>query len=232
MNLEKELIQQSNDEEDNTIQVNDSPFTLSLRIKCFYAESDFIKFIKNTERLIRSSLEYKQWIRYLVENLGKNACSLTKELSSECSIEIHHHPINLFTICKAVISDKLNKGLSFCTFDICKDVIELHFQNKVGCMPLLSDLHAKYHNGYLNLPIDHVSGNWKHIIETYPVDDDERERIMGLATITTEECNMTWGKDMYPGSSDKKKDSTSVLPPKPEIKMITETGKVVGTLPY
>jgi len=182
-----------------TLQSSQSPFTLSLRIANVNSEKEFDSFIKNCERLVRSSLEYKEWISYIIEVLGERECSLTHELISECNIEIHHHPINLYTICGSIVVDQINKGQKFCTFDIATLVIELHFNNKVGFIPLLSDLHHKYHSGFLDLPIELVKGDYKYLLESLPIDDNERPRIYSLCNIHLDDCKVGWIKDKYPG---------------------------------
>lgn len=187
------------EENELTLHSTDSPFSLSLKIDCFHSDKQFSKFVKNVERLVRTSSEYKQWIAYIIEVLGQKACCLTHEVINECDIEIHHHPITLYTITKAVILDKLNKGMKFCTFDIAMEVIKLHFTNKVGYMPLLADIHKKYHSGFQNLPIEHVDGDYKHILNNYPIDDDEREKIYELCNTKFEDCKVNWSKDDYPG---------------------------------
>jgi hypothetical protein len=198
MDLSKEDI--FSDEENLTLHSDISPFTLALRVKSFYSEKEFDKFVKCVERLVRSSGEYKQWVAYIIDTLGVRECALTKENVAECNIEIHHHPITLYTVCKSLIVDNINKEIEFCTFDIATKVIELHFKNKVGYIPLLSDLHKKYHSGFLQLPIELVKGDYKHILNTFPVDENERDRIYSLCNVKAKDCaKLNWSKGDYPG---------------------------------
>jgi hypothetical protein len=186
-------------DKDETLKSSNSPFILKLRVDTIYSEKDFDKFIKCVEKLVRFSYEYKEWVSYIIENLGYNFCAITEEVMGECEVVMHHHPINLYTICKAVISEFLSKNQSFCTFDVATKVIELHFQNKVGYVPLLSNLHEKYHNGFLNVPIELVHGDYKYILTAYKIDDQEYERILELCNIKLCDCKHSWKKDNYPG---------------------------------
>ena len=191
------------DESTNTLKSSDSPFDLPLRIESLPSEKDLHKFLKCVERIIRTSVEYRFWISFITTALGNTKCKLTHEQMSETNIEIHHHPINLYTICKAVVNNKINAKELFCTFDIATEVIELHFQNKVGYIPLLSDLHNKFHEGFLDLPMELVSGEYKEILKDYSIDDEDLQRIHSLCGIKAKDVkSINWSKDDYPGIND------------------------------
>ena len=55
------------------------PFSLPLRIKAFENESEYKKFIKNCEMLVRRCVEYRQWKNYIIDVLGINTCMVTDE---------------------------------------------------------------------------------------------------------------------------------------------------------
>ncbi len=190
------------DIEKNQLSSTESPYTLTLRREDFEDEKEFQKFIKNCEKLIRGSSEYSYWKEYLREILGFYSCDITGELNSQTSIEIHHHPYTLYCIVKGVVRKYLNKVKSFCSFDICSDVIELHYNNEIGYTPLLSSLHEKYHNGYLLIPMEIVHGNYRSFYEKYVMylDDDDVSDIQEKLNINKENCGWkkyNWSKDNY-----------------------------------
>jgi len=189
----------SEPDEDNVFKIENAPFELSLRIESFSNDKDEISFIKSVEKMVRFSPEYKLWVSYIVDTLGQNKCEFTGELKGECPVEVHHHPICLYTIVKAVIEDKMQKKKPFCTFDIARDVIELHFQNKVGYVLMLSDLHAKYHNGYMQIPIEFVNGDYKHVLTHFQIEQEEYSRILLLCGVHKDDIVQSWGKNNYPG---------------------------------
>ena len=189
----------SEPDEDNVFKIENAPFELSLRIESFSNDKDEISFIKSVEKMVRFSPEYKLWVSYIVDTLGQNKCEFTGELKGECPVEVHHHPICLYTIVKAVIEDKMQKRKPFCTFDIARDVIELHFQNKVGYVLMLSDLHAKYHNGYMQIPIEFVNGDYKHVLTHFQIEQEEYSRILLLCGVHKDDIVQSWGKNNYPG---------------------------------
>ena len=198
--LISEDTKQSND--NNVFTLPNSQFELPLRISSFPSEKDYEVFVKSVERIVRYSQEYKLWVKYITENLGQTKCALTNETINECSLEIHHHPITLYTVVKAVLTDIMSKGQEFSTFDVATKVIELHFQNKVGYVVLLSDLHKKYHNGFLNLPIELVHGDYKYILQNYSIDENEYDRICSLCNVKLTDVYQSWKKDDYPGIKD------------------------------
>lgn len=185
--------------QDINFQVEESPFSLSLRIKSFFSEKDFDKFVKGVDKLVRSSSEYRSWVQYIIEVQGQTSCALTGENIGECVLDVHHHPINLYTITKCVISDFISKSLSFNSFDIATKVIELHYLNKVGYILLLSDLHKKFHEGFQKLPIELVKGDYKYILHNYNIEEEDRKHISELCNTHAEDVKLTWSKDNYPG---------------------------------
>ncbi len=176
---------------------NDYPFRLPMKTVNFENEVDFDKFVKNCERLIRSSYEYKQWRNYITDVLGANICVITNESMTEVSLDVHHHLPSLFIVTKSVINKKMTDHLSFSTFDICSDVLELHFLNRIGYCVLLKSIHEKFHNGFLTVPIEYVKGNYLLYLQEYTkyLDEEDLEKINNRLII--HESNCSWTKDNY-----------------------------------
>jgi len=203
VNLVKELQLATRTNDNNVLALNDDALCLPLRISEFHSEKNLDAFIKNVEKLIHSSIEYRLWISYVLDVLGHNSCVLTHEKASECELQVHHHPINLYTITKCIVNDFLRQELKFNTFDISSKVIELHYQNKIGYMVLLSSLHEKFHNGFQKLPIDYVNGDYKYIISNYIIDEDQKQTIVDFCNTHICDCKIEWTKDSYPGLQEK-----------------------------
>jgi len=209
----KAEIKIESNEETLTLSCDNSPFVLSLRCKSFAAEKQQEAFIRCVEKMVRYSNEYKYWHSYITHNLGFASCALTNESMNETKVEIHHHPISLYSICRSVVSAALNSQEEFCTFDIATRVIELHFKNKVGFVPLLSNLHEKYHNGYLDIPIELIHGDYKHILKNYPMDEVEKDKVLALCQVNLKNSKeVSWAKNKYPGlSKDPTQDEEELL---------------------
>jgi hypothetical protein len=173
------------------------PFSLPLRISAFENESEYNKFIKNCEMLVRRCIEYRQWKNYIIDVLGVNTCMVTDERMDQCSIEIHHHLPSLYVLVKTLINKKLDNEQEFSTFDIAQDVIELHFKNKIGYITVIKSMHEKFHNGYLYIPIQYIKGDYQYFIREFSgyIDDEDMDIINMRLSINESNCN--WSRDNY-----------------------------------
>lgn len=157
---------------DDSLQHEDHPYKLYFNTDNFMDDRAYLNFIKNCERSIRHSMEYREWVSYLKESVGISECQISNETYDDCSIDIHHHPFTLFQLVEIAISDFLSKGETFSTFDISKEIMLWHFRDIVGYIPLVRTLHEKYHNGKLQIPTSMVNGDWKKILEEKEVPED------------------------------------------------------------
>lgn len=181
------------------------PFRLSLRIQNFESEADYKKFINNCKKIVRGCLEYKQWKNYIIDVLGVNTCMITDERIDECPIEVHHHIPSMYVLISALINKHVEKEERFSTFDIAQRAIELHFQNKIGYVTLISDLHKKFHNGYLKIPKEMIRGDYDFFLKEYGsfVDDDDMDSINQRLSVTMNNCSdypYKWSRNNYPDS--------------------------------
>jgi hypothetical protein len=178
------------------------PFSLSLRISNFENESDYKKFIKGCERLVRSCVEYRHWKRYIIDVLQINECMITKEKIDDVTIEVHHHLPSMYVLVCGLVNRRIDKSEEFCSFDIAQEAIELHFQNKIGYVTLLKSMHEKFHNGKLGIPIAFVKGYYKYFINNFSkfLDETDLEKIEERLVITETDC--TWSRDNYPAAME------------------------------
>ncbi len=186
--LEKEIYE---------LKSNNSPFNLPLRISRFEDGKDYIKFVTCCEKLIRTSIEYKEWKNYIIDDLAVDQCLITNERINECTIEIHHHLPNLMTVVKAIVNKNLVNNKIFCSFDIATKCIEIHFENKIGYITLLKSMHEKFHNGFLTIPINLIMGDYNSFLLEYSefLDDDDLETINNRKSIVHSNCN--WSRNIY-----------------------------------
>lgn len=209
----KELVQTEEPEDkvviditstDHVISSDNSIYELSLRRDEIEDEKELKQFIKSCEKLFRLSPEYKLWTGYVREVLGYVKCDLTSEVHGQMSTDIHHHPISLYTITKAIIMKKINEGKEFCSLDIVIDLVEMHYELNVGFIILIKSLHEKFHNGFLQLPMEVVKGHYKHFLSNLfnYLDDDSKEIIEDRLAINLENCGYGeqyyWTKENYP----------------------------------
>ena len=174
------------------------PFRLALRIRNFENETNYKKFIRNCESLVRKCNEYKLWRNYIIDVLQINTCMITHESIDQVTVDVHHHIPSLYTLISALINKKIENTDDFCSFDIAHEAIELHFKNKIGYATLISSIHEKFHNGYLTIPISFIKGDYKYFLDNYSkfLDDPDIETIQSRLAIN--ESNCTWARDEYP----------------------------------
>lgn len=176
------------------------PFSLSLRISNFENEAEYKKFLRNCEKTVRGSIEYKLWISYIKDVLQIQSCAITQEIMGEVTIEVHHHIPSLYTLVTALVNRKIEKEEKFSTFDIALEAIELHFANKIGYVVLIKSMHEKLHNGFLTIPISLVKGDYNYFVQEFSqyLDDNELDTINSRLSIDSSNCS--WTKNNYPES--------------------------------
>lgn len=135
------------------------------------SEKERVKFIKTTERIVRSSQEYKDYIYYLRKEIDMTQCSFFNNVNNKdyrkISIEIHHEPFTLFDITQTVLNKFLLTGLPINYFKISEEVMKLHYQGRVGLVPLSSTVHQLVGEGKLFIPLQNVYGDFISFLEEY-----------------------------------------------------------------
>jgi len=183
---------------ENVIQTKDYHYSLSLKRIDFETEKEFDSFIKNSERLVRVSNEYRLWINYLRESLNYKFCQITEESLDDVSVEVHHHPFSLFLLSKYLISEKMSLNEEFSTFDIASEIMFLHFNMKVGFILLVKTLHEKFHNGSLDLPMELIKGDYTYLLDRFLkyASDSELNMINKYLSVNFNNCNweLKWPK--------------------------------------
>lgn len=147
-------------------------------------DKDKIKFIKRIEQLVRSSMEYRDYIAYLKEYVDMKHCAffnnVENEQGSKVRIEIHHEPLTLFDIVKTVINKFIEESIPLNDLYIADEVIELHYTNKVGLIPLSKSVHQIVHNSNeILIPLNLIYGEYRDFLEEYNdyLDEDILDKI-------------------------------------------------------
>ena len=85
---------------------------------------------------------------------------------------------------------------------IAKEIIELHFQNKIGYVTLLKSMHEKFHNGRLDIPVSLVKGDYRHFMNNYSrfLDEYDLESMEERMVVT--ESNCSWMRGNYPAAME------------------------------
>ena len=135
--------------------------------------------IKEIEKIIRSSQEYKDYIKYLKENVDMTRCAFFKNVNSNVSkvkIEIHHEPLTLYDIVETVLNKHIDEDNGCVNaYDVAEEVMRLHYQDEVGLIPLSITLHKMVHNSdKIKIPLHLIYGNYIKFISDYEDYVDEK----------------------------------------------------------
>lgn len=149
-------------EENNEVEysIDTDMFSISNKTSYFLEEGERKKFIKNVEKIVRTTIEYRKLIQYIRENLELDQCSILNNLDTDVvSIELHHAPYTLYDIVDIVlIKYEMNEYL-FNTLTIAEEVLALHYKNRVGLTPLSDTIHQLVHSQQLKIHRVQVIGN-------------------------------------------------------------------------
>lgn len=142
------------------------------------------KYIQRVEKVVRSSLEYRDYINFLKEHVGLDSCIFFQNVGgdkkSRISIEMHHEPFTLYDIVATVLTKYQEEGLPINDLNIADEVMELHYSNKVGLVPLSKTGHQIIHNSTkLMVPLTMVYGQYSQFLDEYEpyIDDSLYEKL-------------------------------------------------------
>ena len=144
----------------NVMKLKDLP--KEYRFPTILTDKDKIKNIKKIEMVVRSSLEYKDYIKYLREYANMHKCHFFKDVEKESnkkiSIEVHHEPFTLYDITQIVLEKWIDEEREINHFGIAEEVMRLHYKNMVGLIPLSVTVHQLVHDGKVFIPVQDVYG--------------------------------------------------------------------------
>lgn len=164
---------------------------LRITVDDILEEKEIKQYVRDVERMVRTSKEYKKWLEFIHGVLGSQfVCYKTGETPETCKIQVHHHPITLFEYV-AICMQNSNK---FDTFQLAEEVMSLHYSNFVGFIPLCTTVHEKYHNQVLTIPIDIIEGDWYNFVINYEnqIGDDIVSKVQVLSTVKLEDYKDEW----------------------------------------
>jgi hypothetical protein len=80
---------------------------------------------------------------------------------------MHHYPFTLYDIVTLVVQKFLKDKKLISSFVIAKEVMKLHFTNKVGLVPLSKTVHELVHSGEIFINYNQVFGDFSSFAEEY-----------------------------------------------------------------
>lgn len=157
-------------------------------------DKDLNNFFKDVEKVVRHSIEYKNYIKYLRENMDMNKCLFLKGVDNietfDIKIELHHYPFTLRDIVEIVYRKRCYYNEYISVFMVAKEVMELHYKLMIGLVPLSETVHELAHKGKIFIPITNILGRYNLFIEYYkPFIDSEHLDAITRMEVYTEENN-------------------------------------------
>jgi len=158
------------DEDGNlAIQAEEDPFSESFYFIDYYDDKAIKSFIKNVERLIRTSHEYSTYIEAVRTNVGVlNTDTILHNISNlDASLEFHHYPFTLYEIIEIIMTHDLIQNRQFNSFTIAEEVMNCHYANQIGLVSLTKTTHELAHLNSIFLTKDQIFGNYQEFIDKY-----------------------------------------------------------------
>lgn len=151
----------------------------------FRNNRDRAKFIKQIEAICRRSMEYKEYMAFLKSHCDMRRCAVLKNLDvgngKRYSIEIHHEPFKLYDIVDTVIRKWESMGEPLNPFLIADEVMELHYDEKVGLIPLTKTMHELVGNDKIFIPLQLIYHKYDKFYDEYePYMTDELKELVQL----------------------------------------------------
>ena len=141
----------------------------------------YVRFIKETERLVRTNERYKNFINHLKTEARMDRCQVLKDVNDEdASIELHHGPIfTLFMDCAIVLEYFLLKDWKVSTFRIADAVLTEHEKHRIQCMMVSTTVHELIHQGKIFIHYKQSFGDVVGFIKKYrnAISKEYREKI-------------------------------------------------------
>lgn len=147
------------------------------------------KLVKTIEKYIRTSLEYRDFIKYLREFIDMNCCEFFHNFSGKHKkgmIEIHHTPFDLYSITSIVMRKQEFEMGYIDELVVAEEVMNLHYRGLIGLIPLSITAHELVHEGKLAVPLNNVYGRFVEFTKEYYDYIDE-----ALLTMLNEQIELT-----------------------------------------
>lgn len=141
----------------------------------------YSRFVKDCERVVRKSDDYKAFVQWIKSVLGINFCQVSSRIvDGDASIEMHHGPIfTLYDYVAIILNDMIMRGDKISSFRVADRVLEEHFALRVQVVMLAKTNHEAIDNRDLFLNINQGIGNVDAFIKKYAhaLDDEQKFKI-------------------------------------------------------
>lgn len=141
------------------------------------------RYIDMVKALVRRSPEYKEYISFLKKYMHMDKCVVFNKLTSDpnkrYSIELHHDPFTLAEIINVVVTKRQELGESLNPYKTADEVMELHYDDKVGLINLSKTAHELAEHGRIFIPLQWIYQRYDLFVDEYEMymDDTLKSKI-------------------------------------------------------
>ena len=161
-------IQSKMDEKNITVSNTEGFFEEKYYFQDFYDDAKLKRFIKSVERMVRTSSQYHKYIGFLNNDMKLNRCAILGNIEkSQADIEMHHYPFTLYDIVYLNVMKRILSDEKFNTFLVATSVLEDHYDNIIGVVPVSKIAHDLAHSGEIFITLHSVFGNLGAFIDKY-----------------------------------------------------------------
>jgi hypothetical protein len=150
---------------------------------------DFKNYVKRVERIVRGSMEYRDYVHYVGTGLDISRCSFIAGADPKehkgVKIEMHHAILTLYDVTSAVVRARCVKGgpaTRISPYDIADEILKCHYENIIPLVPLSNTAHKLVHSGDLFITADQVFGDMRTFVNRYREGFDD-EQLIRLRTL-------------------------------------------------
>ena len=128
------------------------------------------KYCTMIKMMVRSSPEYRDYVKFLKKHMHMDKCVVFQNLQTEnkrYSIELHHDPFTLMEIINVVVTKRQELGETLNPYRVAEEVLELHYDDKVGLINLSVTAHELAEKGRIFIPLQRIYQRYDLFVEEY-----------------------------------------------------------------
>ena len=154
----------------------------------FFDDASYFKFIKEVEKMVRTSKDYAHFVGYIKNTLGMNFCQILSKVeeSNNVEIEMHHGPIfTLDEVCEVNLNGFLKTGQRISAFRVANKVLDEHYALRVQVIMLSKTMHEAVHNKDIFVHYNQAIGDINNFIKLYTpyLMDEQKYKIFQYADL-------------------------------------------------
>lgn len=153
----------------------------------FLDAANYSKFIKEVEKLVRTSDDYSAFVQYIKRCLGINFCQVSSKIyDTDATIEMHHGPLfTLYDVCDVILTWFIKNHLKINTFRVANKVLDEHFAMRVQVIMLTVTNHEAIANRDLFTHFNQGIGNVDAFIKMYTpyLNDEQKYKIWNFMNL-------------------------------------------------